>query len=483
MVAQRTNRDPRWLYVAGFALAIAGYAAIPLDTWLQTAWQVVVGFAAAGTIVAVVRRSAPAAATAWLWCAAGIALNATGSFAEAFIARVLHNEDWPTPASLFYQSIYVAFAIGLVLLIRRRSRLRDWSLLVDTTTIAVGLGLLSWVFLIHPAIQDGSVPLLARLDSIGPPLGDVVLLSMLARLLLDGAPRSLTLRMVAASLTLFLAGDLAWAVTNQLGVEPGAALRHVLDMTFLTAYASFGAAALYDRTRDSSPAATARPLHLRPPMLVLLTAASLIAPGILAVEVARGRITDGVAIVLGCTALFLLVIGRMAQMLRHIERQAAQLHELALNDELTGLPNRRVWNAELPRALERARRDGRPLAVGVLDLDHFKRFNDVHGHLAGDQFLKAAGSAWSRHLRAVDLLARFGGEEFVVLLPGVDAVEASAILERLRESVPTGQTVSVGVALWNGYETSDELVARADRALYAAKQTGRNRLCLAGAPR
>ena len=113
--------------MAGFAAAIAAYAAIPLDTWLQTAWQVVVGFAAAGTIVAVVRRSATAAPTAWLWCAAGIALNATGSFAEAFFARVLHDDGWPTPASLFYESLYLAFAIGMVHLIRRRSRLRDWS--------------------------------------------------------------------------------------------------------------------------------------------------------------------------------------------------------------------------------------------------------------------------------------------------------------------------------------------------------------------
>lgn len=181
----------------------------------------------------------------------------------------------------------------------------------------------------------------------------------------------------------------------------------------------------------------------------------------------------------GSTTLFLLVVVRMAMLVRETERQARQVRDLARSDELTGLPNRRAWNDELPRALERARRDRTPVAVAFLDLDHFKVFNDTHGHPAGDRLLKAAAAAWHSALREVDLIARYGGEEFVVLLPGAGAAEARQILARALESTPLGQTFSAGVALWDGSETSDELLKRSDAALYVAKANGRSRVELA----
>jgi diguanylate cyclase len=161
---------------------------------------------------------------------------------------------------------------------------------------------------------------------------------------------------------------------------------------------------------------------------------------------------------------------------REVERQAAQLREMARRDELTGLPNRRTWNEELPRALEAARRDGRPLTVAVLDLDHFKRFNDRYGHPAGDRLLKEASAAWHGTLRAADLLARYGGEEFVVLLPDADAGEARRVLERALGATPHEQTFSAGLAVWDRAETPDQLLQRADKALYEAKAAGRNRV-------
>ena len=113
--------------------------------------------------------------------------------------------------------------------------------------------------------------------------------------------------------------------------------------------------------------------------------------------------------------------------------------------------------------------------VAFVDVDHFKSFNDANGHLAGDRFLVAAATAWQAQLRRTDLLARFGGEEFVVVLPDCLLEDAKRIVERLRALTPEGHTSSAGLALWDGSETGGDLLHRADVALYAAKDAGRDR--------
>jgi diguanylate cyclase (GGDEF)-like protein len=153
----------------------------------------------------------------------------------------------------------------------------------------------------------------------------------------------------------------------------------------------------------------------------------------------------------------------------------ARLDSMARHDALTGAANRRSWDDELPRYLARARRDNEPLCVAMLDLDHFKTFNDLQGHQRGDLLLRQVVGAWSAELREVDLLARYGGEEFAVALPGCPLDAALAIVDRLRGATTEGQTCSAGVACWDGEESADGLVARADAALYQAKLAGRNR--------
>jgi diguanylate cyclase (GGDEF)-like protein len=158
----------------------------------------------------------------------------------------------------------------------------------------------------------------------------------------------------------------------------------------------------------------------------------------------------------------------------------ARLEASARTDDLTGLQNRRAWEEQLPREMARARRQTDPLCVAILDLDYFKNYNDQRGHQAGDRLLKQSASAWMSELRASDTLARYGGEEFTVALPGCTLANAKNIVERLRAAMPANQTVSAGVACWNRRESAEELVGRADAALYEAKRTGRDRLVTAG---
>ena len=153
----------------------------------------------------------------------------------------------------------------------------------------------------------------------------------------------------------------------------------------------------------------------------------------------------------------------------------ARLESIARTDDLTGLPNRRAWEEQLPREVMRASRSRQPLCVAMIDLDHFKRFNDERGHQAGDRLLKEAAAEWEEELRATDILARYGGEEFALALPACPPDEALSVVERLREATPEDQTCSAGIAHWDGSETAAALLGRADAALYEAKRLGRDR--------
>ncbi|MCU1357752.1 MAG: diguanylate cyclase [Acidimicrobiales bacterium] len=192
--------------------------------------------------------------------------------------------------------------------------------------------------------------------------------------------------------------------------------------------------------------------------------------------------------------LFTAVAATIGQTIRRLvqERETllAKITALALLDPLTGLPNRRTWDDRLPVALQTAARTKLPLAIAIFDIDHFKAYNDEHGHQAGDELLATAGTAWGSTLRAIDLLARWGGEEFALLLPATDAPGARLVLDRLQQVMPEGQTFSAGFTIVHVQppEMPDPLalMLAADRAMYAAKAAGRGRSAcaqdLAGSP-
>jgi diguanylate cyclase (GGDEF)-like protein len=168
----------------------------------------------------------------------------------------------------------------------------------------------------------------------------------------------------------------------------------------------------------------------------------------------------------------------------------AELFSQATTDELTGISNRRHFFMQAERELGRAQRFGRPLSAMMLDLDHFKKINDTHGHAVGDGVLQTFVKRALESLRQSDVIGRLGGEEFAVIMPETAHAAAEAAAERLRAHVAekpliadreaVQATVSVGVATFHTQDTSiDKLLHRADQALYRAKNNGRNRVEIA----
>lgn len=175
-----------------------------------------------------------------------------------------------------------------------------------------------------------------------------------------------------------------------------------------------------------------------------------------------------------------------------LERTNALLKDVAIHDALTGAYNRGYVQEALHTSAARLQRYGNPLCVMMVDIDHFKLVNDHHGHAAGDEVLRRLAAEAQRCLRDGDVFGRWGGEEFIVLLPSIELDGATEVAERLRNSIamlsfgplaqPFGVTVSIGVSQMAPGESVESLVGRADAALYAAKEGGRNCVVQAGPP-
>lgn len=247
-------------------------------------------------------------------------------------------------------------------------------------------------------------------------------------------------------------------------------------------------------------------LHTR--QLLLMSLLTIFAYGLtlpLVREVEGGQFNLGVEAVLWCSFSiflpFISVLGGSISQLRkklvtsnaHLQEVLRQVTELATHDELTGVYNRRYLLEMLSHEKNRTDRGGAGFCVCMLDLDHFKRVNDTHGHQAGDTVLKSFAATIQPLLRSTDFFARYGGEEFLLFLPQTSIEMAQHCLKRIQEGLATTTyeglpkgfrvTASIGVAQYHQQENIPGLIERADKALYKAKQNGRNRMEMATVPR
>ena len=462
-------RAPWARYLLVGVLLAAGAVALPAGPVRDIAYILVAGSGAVAMVLGA-RRNRPAAHGAWYLIAAGMASWIVGGAVYALTGPAPGAAVEFGVADLFYLATYPLVSAGMVQFARSRGPGERSTAMFDTAILTVGVGLLSWVFLVEPAWAAAEGSLAARLVQVGYPLGNVLLFGALLRLAnAPGAGRTWS-------------GVLAGLVGSMIAVEGLAQAASVLpsidvhptglDPRWLLAYVMAGAAALHPSMRVLSAPAPPRSESNHPAQVIGLGAALLIGPAILGGQLLTGAPLRAGPVAIVSAVLVLLVMLRMLAMVR-LE------HAHATSDHLTGLPNRRaLYRQAAARLADPTRRQ----ALLMLDLDRFKEVNDSLGHHAGDQLLVQVGTRLRHGLRAEDLLVRLGGDEFAILLEDAGQAEArtvaAALAARLAQPFPLEElgvhsTVSIGIALFpdHGADLS-ALLRKADIAMYRAKSSG-----------
>jgi diguanylate cyclase (GGDEF)-like protein len=349
-----------------------------------------------------------------------------------------------SPSDILWAAGYVALGAGLLTLLRDGRRGRDLDALVDGVIVGFAVLTATWVLFIEPSLSGGRGEALARTVNTLYPVADIALLTIVVRLLFDRARRSPATVALGLALSSMLVGDLAYLVSTDAATTT---YSRWFDVTWVVGYALLATAAVLLWRQDEPAAAPAVPAPSGPPVHVgagrmVALGVALSVPPMLAID--RGLAARNTSLLLvGVAGLVMVVLGmvRLGLLIGVVRRQLRDAHALqaslvhqAAHDPVTGLPNRERFTAELSRALDR--RDGGMIGVLFIDLDQFKVVNDTLGHDTGDQLLRAVAERMAGVLRTGDLLARFGGDELVVLLEDVDTEE---------EAVAVGERVAVAV--------------------------------------
>jgi diguanylate cyclase (GGDEF)-like protein len=478
--------------LAATAAMLAVYGLWQVFRWGGREHQALIGDLAfipvigAGVVLAwlVSRRGdlGPRTCRGWRLLSGALALYLLGNLLQLVYEVVLHRRPYPAWPDAAYLSFYVVAFCGLISFPPlRRSGPERWRLLLDMGTVFVGGVVLVWYLALGPDVAAAARFSLIDLVNYAYPLGDLLVLAGSVMVLWRGVPESsvAALRIIAAGMLVFVAADLIYdyLVTHSsyLGGDPVDALWIVaLTMFYL-------AAACQLRSKPTGAIASlARPTPGRPsllPYVAVLVSYLLLA--IVAFHTVRFDPLGG--ILLGAVALTFMVSTRQYIALLDFGRLASRYQQMAAIDGMTGLYNRSHFMEIAEAAFAHGQQLGVPFVALMLDVDNFKQINDTHGHAVGDQVLAEFAEACREHLRPDDIVGRYGGDEFAIMVPGITSRRAIQIAEQLvrpptgvlgRDSKPLAYTLSIGIAECPADGDLPGLLAHADLAMYEAKQAG-----------
>jgi diguanylate cyclase (GGDEF)-like protein len=425
----------------------------------------------------------PRTCRAWRVLSVGIFLYLLGDLLQLLYEVVLHERAYPTWADAAYLSFYVVALCGLLSFpAHRRSRPELLRLLLDIGTVLAGGAVLIWYAALGPAITAGPHFDLVDLVTYAYPIGDLLLLFGILTVLWRGVPQSsvTALRIFAVGMLFYIAADLTYDYITVHSTYRGGDRVDTLWMLAVTFV--FLAVVCQLRTKPSAiltppppRAVPARPSFL--PYLAIVSSYLLLA--VIGLRSVRFDPLGGV--LLGAVLLMLIVSTRQYITARDYRRLAVRYQELATIDGVTGLYNRRHFMETVEVAFAHAQRLGQPFAALMIDVDNFKQINDVHGHIAGDQVLAELARACREHVRPEDIVGRYGGDEFIIMVPGITSLRAIQLADQLTRSVtrvlgrdgkPLAYSTSIGIAERPPGGDLPTLLMHADLAMYEAKQAG-----------
>jgi two-component system, cell cycle response regulator len=502
-----TGRQRIWAAIAVYSAVYMSWMIIrwgPLDRKLTgDLFQIFMNGSMAVLCVGAARRSAAISSLRWAWglIAAGVLMYTLGNITQFVYEAVLKELPYPSVADVVYLMTYPLMFAGLLCFpTRRASGVQRMQLGLGAAVLAIGGATVVWYVELGPTVvQASSQPLLPTIFSILYPVGDLIVIAALAGVLTRG-----TLPSSKRSLGIFSIGCLVFVTADLLLGYITVKLNQTysggdwLDPVWFLGLALWGVAAtLQDPAKPEELAQLDDRTHVvrrRPSWMPY--AAVAVAFALLVVAERHDRFYPAFSLVIANLVLVALVTVRqlaaqseLISVQRDLQGAHHELAALATTDALTGLPNHRELVVAIDRELELTTRHGQQFALAFLDLDHFKAINDTLGHAAGDAVLKETSDVLRECLRGGDIAGRWGGEEFIVVLPQTDSPGAMIAAERLRATIAQHRfqaaggahlTCSIGVAVrpFDGTDR-DALIESADRAMYAAKRLGRNQVIAA----
>ena len=466
--------------IAAGAVLFAPYLLFAGQAFGDVYWDVCIGLILAVAAIAAWRL--PNNRGAWLLIVVGQMCFLVGDISWTLIAHVWYTEAYPNVGDIFYVGGYVPIALGLTMLWSAQRERRDLGGVIDGLIVAVGSGVLLWVFLIGPAVFDTSVGIPERVINTAYTAGDLLLIAMGAQLAVR-LRKSAPTWMLAGALLALLGADLWYAYLASYGEYlPG----HPVDALWWMSYVLVGGLVVNARVGEiSTPIAEISWPRLTATRIAVLSIVTVAAPLTIAARAVWGASLELPALLGGSIVLFALVVVRLVLVAMQLESSRGALVHEATHDALTGLGNRTLYGSRVREALLATPTTGARTAVLCIDLDDFKMVNDSLGHAAGDRLLQVVGERLRAVVRRDDSVARLGGDEFAILLESEStdaAIEiANRALAEIRRPLVLDQDLtvypgaSIGIAFGDSNDSVEDLLRDADTAMYLAKSNGKAR--------